>query len=67
MEEESREFSELRESEKSLKHNLKDPLCYLRLHGTVVSPLSLTQEVVGSRLTLFTNIFANSVDSTEFI
>ena len=29
----------------------KDPLCYLCLHDTVVSSLSLMQEVVGLRLT----------------
>ena len=41
----------------------KDPLCYLYLHGTVVSSLSLMHEVVGSRLTFYKN-FVN--EFTEF-
>ena len=47
----------------------KDPLCYLCLCGTVVSPLSLVHEVVCSRLTLLQKYLINSVDpadSTEF-
>ena len=35
----------------------KDPLCYMCLHGAVVSSLSLMQEVVGSALTLITKMF----------
>ena len=32
----------------------KDPLCYLCLHGAVLSSLPLVQEAKGSRLTFFT-------------
>ena len=55
MEEEFSEFSELGESVKTLKHKLgfKDLLCHLCLYGTVLASLSLTQEVVGLRLTLY--------------
>ena len=35
----------------------KDLICYLCLHGTVVSSLSLIQEVMGSRLSLFAKLF----------
>ena len=35
----------------------KDSHCHMCLHGTVVSSLSLMQEVLGSKLTLFKNIF----------
>ena len=41
----------------------KDPLRYMCLHGTVVSSLSLIQEVVGSRLTFYKH-FVNKF--TEF-
>ena len=44
----------------------KDSLCHLCLHGAVVSSLSLMQEVVGSRLTLFEKIFPNSIESVDF-
>ena len=54
------EFSEFRESEKLLKHELegqlKDPLCYLCLPGPVVSSWFLTQEVAGWN-TLVAKIF----------
>ena len=42
------EFSEFQESDKSLKHEFKDPVCYQCLAGAVVVSWSLTQEVVGS-------------------
>ena len=41
----------------------KDPLCCLCLCGAVVSPLSLMQEVMGSRLAFY-KIFVN--EFTEF-
>ena len=41
------EFSEFRESDKS-RGQFKDPLCYLCLADTVVTSLSLIQEVAGS-------------------
>ena len=41
----------------------KDPLCYLYLHGAVISSLSLMQEVVSSRLNFYTK-FVN--EFTEF-
>ena len=43
-------FSEFRESDKSLEHEraqLKDPVCYRCLAGTVVASWSLTQKVAG--------------------
>ena len=45
------------------RYQFKDPLCYLYLHGAVVSSLSLLQEVVGSRLTFYKK-FIN--EFTEF-
>ena len=59
MEQKFNEFSEFRESDKSLKHELgsiKDPVSYMCLAGAVVASWSLTQEVAG-----LTNIFV-----TEF-
>ena len=42
------EFSELRESDKLLKHefgSIKDPVCYLCLAGTVVVFWSLSENI----------------------
>ena len=44
------------ESDKLLKHEFKDPHCYLCLRGTVLALMSLMQEVMGSKLTLFAKI-----------
>ena len=44
------EFSDFRETDKSLKHELdqfKDPVSHMCLAGTVVAPWSLAQEVAG--------------------
>ena len=41
------EFSKFRESNKSLKHEFKDPACHMCLTGTVIASWSLTQEVAG--------------------
>ena len=60
------EFSEFRESDKSLKHELgsiyKDPVSHMCLVAAVVASWSLTQEVAGSSpFTVISNILANSV------
>ena len=71
MEEKFSEFSKFREwiYNQSLKHEWgqsKDPLCYLCLHGAVVSSLSLTQERgFGIETHIFYN-FTNSADSADY-
>ena len=59
-------FSEFRESDKSLKHELvsfKDPVSLPILAGTVVASWSLRQEVAGSNpFSVITNIFVNEFD-----
>ena len=41
------EFTEFRESNKSLKHEFKDPVSHMCFAGTMVASWSLTQEVAG--------------------
>ena len=57
------EFSEFKESDKSLKHELgaiKDPVSHMCLAGTVVASWSVTQDVTGlSPFTIMTNIFVS--------
>ena len=51
------EFSELMESNKSLKHEFKDPVSYVCLASAVVASWSLTQEMAGlNHFTVMTNI-----------
>ena len=50
------DFSEFRESDKSLKHesgSIKNPVSHMCLAGTVVASCSLTQEVAGGRFKPF--------------
>ena len=69
MEQEFTEFSEFRESDKSLKHELgqfKDPIAHICLAGAVVASWSLTQR--GGRFESFTvmiNIFVS--EFSQFI
>ena len=42
------EFSEFKESDKSLKHGFKDPVSHMCLACAVVASWSLTQEMAGS-------------------
>ena len=63
------ECSELRESEKSLKHELSSthPPCFQCLPGIVVACWFLTQEIVGSNILFLQKYSSNSVDSLELI
>ena len=56
------DFSEVRESDQSLKHHSKDPVSYMCLAGAVVACWFLTQEATSLiPFTAMTNIFV-----TEF-
>ena len=64
------EFSEVRESNKSLKHEcsqFKDSVSHMCLDGFVLAPWSLKQEVAGSSpFTVMTNILSlNSWNSVK--
>ena len=67
MEQEFIEFSEFRESYKSLMHQFKDPVSHMCLAGSVVGSWSLTLEVAGSSpFTIMANIFSlNSLNSVK--
>ena len=61
------EFTEFRESDKSLKHESGSHMC---LAGAVLACWFVAQEVVGSNthfLQKYFSSFMDSVDSTEFI
>ena len=54
----SRTFIKFRESDKSLKHEFKDPVSHVYIAGAVVASWSLTQKVAGlSPFTVMTNTF----------
>ena len=73
MEQEFKEFSEFRESDKSLMHELdqlKDPFSHKCLADAVVTCWFVTQEVAVLNTHFLQKYFSNStdsVDSTEFI
>ena len=45
---------------------LKDPLCYLCLSGTVVASLSLRREIASSNTAILLNLIFSSPEFTEF-